>query len=658
MRFPDIKKFLACGLIMSFLAASVSPSAANELQALIFGDSITQGFARDARGNWWGIETPPRGQRITWWGYGMHLEQMIRDGLHRECFVYNWGYGGLTSHKALVCGHDWDCIDGVLASRYADMILIMLGANDLYAGISNTATSFNLSVMLDKSLARGVKPVLGAITPNTRVPGYNDRIYRHYNPLIKEVARNKGVLWADHFTVMYAHWDRLYTSGDGLHLGDRGNHKLAETWFAAIKDALPARQWKTEIGLVNPSPSPLSGILRGFDAGGSEVWTEDVFLAGHGRRELDVTTAAGAAQAAQIRSMRMDIAAGEAVGYQKFYQAGRYRAGLEASPRPNQEGLFLPHIASNDQWWTGIGWTNTTSQTMNLQFVFDTGQTATRTLAAGGHDQFTIASLFDETRQPGIGAAQALGGAGGVGLMLFAGEVSPILSGVSLSDLTATELHFPHVARDDGWWTGLAVYNPGPETAELRLTYRDARGNRLGQDDAQAGPGQRMVGTPQSLNFPAGTAWFSVQSTQPVTGFALSGTTDSHQLAGYSVVGLAATSGVFPKLENSGWTGIVLVNIGENDAAVVLEAWDDAGNAVAEQGLILLPGEQVYEAPENLFSESIAGSTYVRFTSQEPVIGFQFNGSDDGTMLDAIPALGSEAHVADSSLYFPHIAAQ
>ncbi len=206
----------------------------NEIHVLAFGDSITQGFARDGSGNWWGVGTPPRGQRISWWGYGMHLEQMIRDDLHVEGAVYNWGYGGLRSDQALVCGQDWDCIDVVLASRNADMILIMLGANDLYGGVSHTATSYNLSVMLDKSLAANILPVLGTITPNSRIVGHDDRIRHHYNPLISELARNKSIYLADQYAALVGRWDRWYTSGDGLHLNDSGNRKLAETWFNAF----------------------------------------------------------------------------------------------------------------------------------------------------------------------------------------------------------------------------------------------------------------------------------------------------------------------------------------------------------------------------------------------------------------------------------------
>lgn len=226
---------LALAVFLALFCARPAPVHADSLRILAFGDSITQGFARDYYGRWWGLETPPRGGRVSWWGYGRYLERMIGDGLGVEGLVYNWGYGGLTSAMALTCGRNWDCIDVVLTSRPADMVLIMLGANDLNDGISHTATAHNLDVMLRKSHAQGVQPVLGTITPNTRVRGANAYIHYHYNPRIRHLARTRGVLLADQYDALLPHWN-AYQSGDGLHLGDHGNRKLAETWYNAIRN--------------------------------------------------------------------------------------------------------------------------------------------------------------------------------------------------------------------------------------------------------------------------------------------------------------------------------------------------------------------------------------------------------------------------------------
>ncbi len=234
MGFKSAVKFSVVFLICSL--AATARAEIDYLTILCFGDSITQGFARDADGDEYGIVGPPRGAWINWWGYEIELEKLIENTLGPgTSSVYNWGYHGLRSDSALRCDQDWDCLDAVLASRPADMILIMFGANDLYAGISPSATKFNLAEMIDKSRAKGVVPVLGTITPNTADDQPNSAwIDTYYNPLISDLAREKRAPLADHYEAMDQNWVSLYTSGDGLHLSEPGNQKLARTWYDTI----------------------------------------------------------------------------------------------------------------------------------------------------------------------------------------------------------------------------------------------------------------------------------------------------------------------------------------------------------------------------------------------------------------------------------------
>lgn len=238
MKFVGLHSFLKFFFILLSCSLSCNCHAGTGyLNVLAFGDSITQGYARDAEGYEYGILEPPRGARVEKWGYEIHLETMIEGTFGSgTSSIYNWGYHGLRSDEALRCDEDWDCIDDVLLSRDADMILIMLGANDLYNGISHTATKFNLSAMIDKSVAQNVEPILGTITPNTSDSPLVESswVNDHYNPLIRELAQEKNVLLADHYKAMVAEWDLIFTSGDGLHLNDDGNYKLADTWYETI----------------------------------------------------------------------------------------------------------------------------------------------------------------------------------------------------------------------------------------------------------------------------------------------------------------------------------------------------------------------------------------------------------------------------------------
>jgi sugar lactone lactonase YvrE len=155
-----------------------------------------------------------------------------------------------------------------------------------------------------------------------------------------------------------------------------------------------------------------------------------------------------------------------------------------------------------------------------------------------------------------------------------------------------------------------------------------------------AGKG-KYIGAVSQLSLPAQTAWFKIDSTSPITGFELFGTTDGNQLAAYAGGGGTGTkSGVFAKIEKDGWTGIAFVNTEATAASVTLTAYTDAGAVVAAQVLPPVPGHaKVVDNPDQIFSQDISGATYITYSSDRNVVGFQLNGSSDGMMLDGLPGL-------------------
>ena len=113
------------------------------------------------------------------------------------------------------------------------------------------------------------------------------------------------------------------------------------------------------------------------------------------------------------------------------------------------------------------------------------------------------------------------------------------------------------------------------------------------------------------------------------------------QLAGHTGVDISGTSGVFPKKEDDalGSTGVAFVNIVDSTANVTLVASDDNGNHVADATIALAPYEKKVDVARNFFSESIAGSTCIWYSSDRQIVGFQLNAAHDGMMLDALPGL-------------------
>ena len=60
---------------------------------------------------------------------------------------------------------------------------------------------------------------------------------------------------------------------------------------------------------------------------------------------------------------------------------------------------------------------------------------------------------------------------------------------------------------------------------------------------------------------------------------------------------------------------------------------------MATQALAVGGHAKVVNLAEAIFSQDISGATYIAYSSDRNVVGFQLNGSADGTMLDGLPGL-------------------
>ncbi|RZB38000.1 MAG: hypothetical protein SRB2_00346 [Desulfobacteraceae bacterium Eth-SRB2] len=399
--------------------------------------------------------------------------------------------------------------------------------------------------------------------------------------------------------------------------------------------------WETEICVINTSAvQSLTGNLRAYNDSGQEVSSTPVILAANARRQIvigdELPNPSG------IGYIIFESDSENVCGYTKFYIEGKYRVAVPAVSDINTGDIYLSHIASNTSWWTGVSLLNTTSSSKQLTIEFDNGTTKPITIAAKAHQAFTINSLFGGVLQPNINSAVIKNGSGIVGLELFGSSDSSgdnYLSGILLKDNTTTHIYYPHIASNSTWWTGIVAYNPAVTSCTLTITPFSEDGTSLTPQTITLAGKEKYIGTAQSLYFPDGTAWFRIVASNPITGFELFGTTDGNQLGGYTGVGISGTDGVFAKTEKDGWTGIAFVNIENAPAIVAMTAYNDSGNVIATESLNIAAYEKVVNVAPNLFSQDISNTTYIGYSSDGEVVGFQLNGSSDNMMLDALPGM-------------------
>ncbi len=397
--------------------------------------------------------------------------------------------------------------------------------------------------------------------------------------------------------------------------------------------------WETEICLINNSDNTtLYGTFQAHNDRGELLSNSSrMSLAPHGRIELHVNQDFDqATEIGYIIFTAETDTAEDIAGYTKFYIDGRYRVAVPVVTTINQGDIFISHITSSSDWWTGASLVNTTTENKALTLKFDNGVTQTMVLNAKEHKVILMADLFEQ------GATEAhsaviRNATGVIGLELFSS--GNLLSGILLKDQTATEIYYPHVASDDDWWTGIVAHNPQNDNVDLTITPYDINGSAQETQNITLPGTSNRVDTASSFAFPSNTAWFKISSSGPITGFELFGTLDNTRLAGYTGVGLAQTSGVFAKIEKQGWTGVAFINIASSVAMVTLKAYDDNGYQVTSRTITLNPFQKTVKQAADFFFTNISSATYLSYSANQKIVAFQLNGSDDGMMLDALPGM-------------------
>jgi hypothetical protein len=417
-----------------------------------------------------------------------------------------------------------------------------------------------------------------------------------------------------------------------------GSAYAVPLYFPHVATSIP---WQTEIAIINTSDQTVTGTLRGINDEGQTVENKPVTLSARGRRQITISEEF--TSHTNIGYIIFDTDSAAVQGYTKFYRAGYYRVAIPAVKEVNTSNIYISHIASNADWWTGVSLVNTTSVTKNLTITFNNGASVHHTLNANEHWVFNIADFFDNQPQPGIQSAVITNASGVIGLELFSSSGwGTQLEGILLTDKTTSTIYYPHVGGD-GWWTGIVAYNPSASPCTITITPYSAEGTPLTPLTPPPIQGKgKYIGAVAELGLPAETAWFKIDSTSPITGFELFGTVDGQQLAAYAGGGeTGAKAGVFAKIEKNGWTGIAFVNTEESAASVTLTAYNDNGTAMARQALSVGGHAKEVNLAEAIFpQQDISGATYIAYSSDRNVVGFQLNGTSDDLMLDGLPGLG------------------
>lgn len=279
MKRTAVLSAVAVALLSTAWAAAFPGAAGAQTVYLAFGDSITLpgegGISFDD-------DEHPCPQDC---GYPGRLEDMLQAaGMQDQ--VINGGKGGDDTMDGL------SRLPALLDSTDPDVMLLMMGTNDVSQGISLDTTLFNLNRMAEMAASHGASTVHATVIPRTpdATRGDGDNVVtQRMNWRIRELAYDRGRELADPFEVFLAQ-DNLFATyysptpnGDAVgHPNPAGFQLLADIFFDVVTgvDSVPPVP-----GLVEPAdgadnvPGMPQVRLRLYDFGaGIDIGATDLLI--------------------------------------------------------------------------------------------------------------------------------------------------------------------------------------------------------------------------------------------------------------------------------------------------------------------------------------------------------------------------------------------
>jgi hypothetical protein len=205
---------------------------------------------------------------------------------------------------------------------------------------------------------------------------------------------------------------------------------------------------------------------------------------------------------------------------------------------------------------------------------------------------------------------------------------------------------FPHITTSAPWETEIALVSTLPDGVPVRgqlLAYHSIGGDAIATADITIAPGGRKEINVGSF-FPntPGIAYLMFQCD---SGF-VAGYTRFQQPGNWASLTMStgSTQGWFTKVETDGWTGIAFVNVEDNYASniatVNLTALDGSGKQIASTTLSVMPGQKYLGMVNQLFRTDVSAAKYIRYDSNQRLLGFSVSSSTDNQMLDGLNASG------------------
>jgi len=248
--------------------------------------------------------------------------------------------------------------------------------------------------------------------------------------------------------------------------------------------------WKTSFGLINTGDVTETVLRKSYGDEGQILQTQTLTLAPGERREEETAYTPILVKGARCMSAETLSHRASLLGYIKFLSpsSGSRGRALVRLKDGGDSDLVVPHVASGNDWWTGLALMNTGYDDSEILFTAydDNGTLAASSvylLRPKENLVKTAPDLFPGTPAESIASIRisSQGGEALCGLILYGTSSYNCLAGMPMTAPREFPLYLSHFASSDGWWTGIGLVNSGNETTSLSFSLFDEQNHILAE---------------------------------------------------------------------------------------------------------------------------------------------------------------------------------
>lgn len=198
------------------------------------------------------------------------------------------------------------------------------------------------------------------------------------------------------------------------------------------------------------------------------------------------------------------------------------------------------------------------------------------------------------------------------------------------------ELLVAHVAGNvNYWWTGIALDNLSTKAAaSVSVSGYTKDGVLSQQNDYSVVPGGKLIFV-TNTEFPVDVAWFKVESSLPLIGYELFGTTNDQSMAGLNIPTEGAYDIFLPIVDvglANDWYGLTVLNPNETAVTVTLHFYRNGVSV----GQVSVPLSALSKSV-GLLSDYFTGETdLIEVTASGKVVAFCLEGKADHSTLGGV----------------------